>query len=129
MERRAALASVGTVLSVKIAGCLFNKSKPKFTLRDIQSYLADSGVAIVTATVEKQGNTEDNVTIRAELLIEDAYNHVSTQTFTIAEDLNERVVALPFTSDSSFYEEHTFTARGMILRQDEADSEWVTEDK
>ena len=129
MKRRTALAAVGTGLSTSAIGCLFNRSDPTFALRNIRSYLADAGVVIVTGTVNKQGTGAGNVTIRAELLIEDTYDHVSTQTFVIAEDLDERVVALPFTSDSSFYEDQTFTARGMIIRNAEVDGEWVTEDE
>jgi len=32
-----------------------------------------------------------------------------------------------FTSDSSFYGEHTFTARAKIVRHGEADGDWVSE--
>lgn len=129
MKRRGVLASVGTVLSMSATGCLFNQteSEPNFTLQNIRSDLADPGTVIAVGTIEKQGDTVGNVTIRAELLIENAYDHVSTQTFVISEEVGERVVALPFTSDSSFYGEQTFTARAKIVRHGEADGEWVTE--
>ncbi|RYJ08687.1 hypothetical protein ELS19_19610 [Halogeometricum borinquense] len=111
------------------AGCLFGQTEtePSFTLHNIRSYLADPETAIVVGRVEKQGDAAGNVTIRAELLIEDEYDHVSTQTFVISEDVGERVIALPFTSDSSFYGEQTFTARAKIVRHGEADGEWVSE--
>lgn len=129
MKRRVVLASAGAVLSMSVAGCLFGQTEadPNFTLQNIRSYLADPKTAIVVARVGKEEGIAGNVKIRAELLIEDEYNHVSTQTFVLPEDVGERVVALPFTSDSSFYGEQTFTARAKIIRRGEADGEWVTE--
>lgn len=129
MNRRAVLASVGTVLSASVAGCAFARadSEPSFTLHEVRSFLADPGTAIVVGTVEKEGDAAGEVTIRAELLIEDEYDHVSTQTFVIPEDVSERVVALPFTADSSFYADQTFTGRAKIIRHDGADGAWVTE--
>ncbi|WP_155119369.1 hypothetical protein [Halomicrobium katesii] len=114
---------------MSVAGCLFDQTEtgPDFTLHNIRSHLADQETAIVVGRVKKRGDAAGNVSIRAELLIEDEYNHASIQTFVISEDVDGRVIALPFTSDSSFYDEQTFTARAKIIRHGEADGEWVSE--
>lgn len=129
MNRRTTLAATGTLLSVSVAGCLFEQaeSEPRFTLRDVRSHLADAGTAVVVGTVTKQGSDAGEVTIRAELLIEDDYDHASVQTFVIPADIDERVVALPFTSDSDFYGERTFAARAKIVRDGAGDGAWITE--
>ncbi|SFK88785.1 hypothetical protein SAMN04487950_1653 [Halogranum rubrum] len=131
MNRRTALSTIGIILSMGTAGCLFTQSKPepRFTLRDVRSYLVDEETALVVGVVEKQGGTTGNVTVRAELLIDDAYNHVSTQTFVIPAELTKRTIALPFTTDSSYYGEQQFTARAKVIREGELDGEWVAESK
>lgn len=129
MKRRTALASLGSLLGASAAGCLSDgdASGPAFALRDVRSYSADPGTAVVVGRVEKRGSDAGSVTIRAELLVEDAHDHASAQTFVVAEDVESRAVAVPFTSDSSFYGEHAFTARAKIVRRGEPGGEWVTE--
>jgi hypothetical protein len=130
MDRRTALASLGAVLGAGVAGCQFGatESEPSFSLREVRSHVTDAGTAIVVGTVEKHGDSAGDVTIRAELQIHDDYDHASVQTFVIEADVDSRAVALPFTSDSSFYAEQTFTARAKIVRHGEGDGDWVVEE-
>lgn len=126
MKRRRVLASAGAALSMSATGCLLGETEtePNFMLNNIRSYLGGPETAIVVGRVEKQGDVTGNVTIRAELLIEDEYDHASIQTFVISEDVSERVIALPFTSDSPYYGEQTFTARAKIVRHSGPDGKW-----
>ncbi|WP_143095853.1 hypothetical protein [Natronobacterium haloterrestre] len=120
---------MGAIACMGTAGCLFSERQqnPQFTLRNIRSYIADEGMALVVGVVEKQEGRRGEVTVRAELLIDEAYDHVSTQTFVVPADLTERTIALPFTTSSPFYGEQEFTSRAKIVRHGEPDGQWVAE--
>lgn len=130
MNRRTVLASVGAAVSLSGAGCLLARddSGPTFSLRDVRLYRPDDRTAIVTGRVEKRGSDAGNVIVRAELRIENTYDHADTQEFVISEDVDDRRIAAPFEYDSAVFEGRAVTARAKIVRHGEADSDWVTAD-
>lgn len=128
MRRRTFLASTSAFAVMNVAGCVLSEdSSPTFILHDIRSYQPDAETIFVLSTVERQGEGDGEVTIDVELLFENMHNWGMERTFKVREKENEeQTLAHAFTADSPTFDQ-PFTAKAKIIRQDDADSDWVEE--
>lgn len=102
-------------------------SAPQFILRESQSYQPDEETILVVCTVERQGEGNGEVEIRAKLSFRGTRDWVQTRTFGVPDEYeDERTLAVAFSDDSSNFD-HSFTAEAKLLGDSAVDTEWVEE--
>ncbi|RZH69207.1 twin-arginine translocation signal domain-containing protein [Natrinema altunense] len=131
MNRRDFLVGAGALSAVLGAGCqsLRDDPDPGFEIRTVRTYQPDADTVLVVTTVEKRTGVAGHVTLRAELRVDGDYDHAFVQEYVVPQDVAERTLAVPFEYDDAVFENATYDARVKILREGDADSQWVTENR